>query len=94
MTIVNVWYYTDSNNCVIMGGTNVNEKEINFKVGDLVVCEYIEGSVANARIISIDKKKLMANVKIGIVSRSSEKIREEEIEVSLATLTPWNPKKK
>ncbi len=94
MTIVNARDYTDSNNCVILGGTNVSGKEINFKVGDLVVCEYIEGSFANARIISIDKKKLMANVKIGIVSRSSEKIREEEIEVSLATLTPWNPKKK
>ncbi|HDR7922609.1 hypothetical protein [Bacillus paranthracis] len=72
----------------------MSETKIDFKIGDLVECEYIAGSFANARIISVDKKKSMAIVKIGIVSRSSEKIREEEIEVSLKTLTPWNPKKK
>lgn len=72
----------------------MNEKKHGFKVGDLVGCEYIKGSFANARIVSINEKKLKATVKIGIVSRSSEKIREEEIEVSLKTLTPWNPEKR
>lgn len=70
------------------------EKKHGFKIGDLVECEYIKGSFVNARIVYINEKKFMATVKIGIVSRSSEKIKEEIIDVSLKTLIPWNPKKK
>ncbi|MFJ8531176.1 hypothetical protein [Bacillus sp. NPDC094106] len=72
----------------------MSESHYEFKVGDLVECEYIKDSFVNGRIDSVNKAKSIAEVIIGITSRKTGKVSEERIEVSLNTLTPWNPKGK
>lgn len=59
--------------------------EKDYKVGDLIFCEYAKGEKARGRIISIDNKKI--SVEIAIAGRRSKTIDKDIIEVGRDKIT-------
>lgn len=55
-----------------------------YKIGDLVMCEYLKGEKAKGRIVAIDGDK--ADVEIAITNRRSRNMEKDIVEVKLDKL--------
>lgn len=55
-----------------------------YKIGDLVVCEYLNGEKAKGRIVSINDDKF--EVEIAIVNRRGRSVEKDIVEVSVDKL--------
>lgn len=61
--------------------------DINYKNGDLVICEYAKGEKAKGRIVYINGDKI--SVEVAITGRRSKKIDKEIIDVGIDKITPF-----